>query len=50
MQLQDSMCEVIRRVKSGEDEAVREIWDRYFPKLVRLAGRRLSDHRKRMAD
>ena len=50
MTLQDSMCELIQKVKDGEKEAVRDIWDRYFPRVVWLAGRRLQGQRRQAAD
>ena len=31
----------IERVKAGDEEAARQLWDRYFPQLVQLARRRL---------
>ncbi|MFV1968110.1 MAG: ECF-type sigma factor [Pirellulaceae bacterium] len=50
MGLEDSMCEVVRRVKEGDDDAARRIWDEYFPQIVALAGRRLEGQRKQVAD
>ena len=38
VRLTDSMSEVVEKAKEGDDDAVRAIWDRYFPQVVRLAG------------
>ena len=45
-----SMSLVVRAVKLGDEEAVRHIWKRYFPELVRLAGQRLTNERNGLAD
>jgi RNA polymerase sigma factor (sigma-70 family) len=44
------MSEVVAKVKLGDDDAVRAIWDRYFPQVVRLAGQRLADQPRRAVD
>ena len=48
--LDESMSLVVRAVKLGEEEAVRQIWERYFPHLIRLAGQRLANERNGLAD
>ena len=50
MCIDDSMCEVVEKVKQGDDDGVRLIWDRYFPQVVRLAANRMSGQRRRAAD
>ena len=50
MRLEDSMCEVIAKAKEGDEDAVRTIWDRYFPQVVRLAGTRLKGQNRQAAD
>jgi RNA polymerase sigma factor (sigma-70 family) len=40
----------IRGVKAGDEAALRQLWERYFPRLVRLAGTRLGDLPRRVAD
>jgi len=47
---EDSIWDVIQKAKEGEEDAVRDIWDQYFPQVVRLAGRRLQGQRQRVAD
>jgi len=47
---EDSVCVVIQKAKVGEEDAVRDIWDRYFPRVVRLAGERLQGQRRQAAD
>jgi DNA-directed RNA polymerase specialized sigma24 family protein len=37
-------------LKAGDDEAVRLLWERYFERLVRLAGARLPRHSRRSVD
>lgn len=48
--LADSMYEILQKVKDGEDAAVQEMWNRYFPQLVSLAGKRLQGERRQVAD
>ena len=50
MSLDDSLADVIHKVKQGEIAAVQVIWDRYFPQVVRLAGSRLNGRRTAVAD
>ena len=44
------MCEVVAKAKEGDDDAVRVIWDRFFPQVVRLACQRLTDQPKQVVD
>jgi DNA-directed RNA polymerase specialized sigma24 family protein len=37
-------------VRSGEDLDISQLWDRYFQRLVRLAGSRLPGHARRTMD
>ena len=36
--------------RTGDDEAIRKLWDRYFQRLVRLASKRLPGHQRRDVD
>ena len=40
----------LEEVKQGDDEAARQLWDRFFPDLVQLARRKLSGVPRRMED
>ena len=40
----------LEKVKHGDDEAARQLWDRYFPCLVRLAQKRLAGVPRRLED
>lgn len=40
----------IRDLKRADDEAARQLWERYFAKLVRVAERKLGDASRRVAD
>ena len=48
--LDESMSLVVRAVKLGDEDAVRHIWERYFPEIVRLAGQRMTNERNGLAD
>lgn len=50
MNSDESIVEVLERLKLGEEEAVREIWDRCYPRVLSLARKRLSTSRNRIAD
>jgi ECF sigma factor len=50
VRIEDSICEVIEKAKGGDEQAVRVIWDRYFPQVVQLAGRRLKGESRQAAD
>lgn len=39
-----SITRFFQRARSGEDAAVEELWDRYFPRLLGLARRTLGRH------
>lgn len=45
-----SITELIGRLKCGDRDAVEPLWNRYFPRLVRLARKTLSGRPKRAAD
>ncbi|WP_182865801.1 ECF-type sigma factor [Rhodopirellula sp. JC639] len=40
----------LERVRDGDDEAIGELWDGYFQRLVRLAAKRLPANLKRAGD
>jgi DNA-directed RNA polymerase specialized sigma24 family protein len=40
----------LERLKSGDRDAVPQLWERYFPRLIRLARRRLEGSPRRAAD
>ncbi len=40
----------LEEVKHGDDEAARQLWERYFPYLVRLARKRLAGVPRRLED
>jgi RNA polymerase sigma factor (sigma-70 family) len=46
----DTIRLAIEKVRAGDDDGLRVIWDRYFPQVLRLAERRLAGQRKRVAD
>jgi len=46
----NSVTQWIERLKAGDDEAARALWERYFAQLVRLCERRLQDSPRRAAD
>lgn len=50
MRPEDSIRALLENVKGGVDSAVTEIWERFFPDLVKLAARRMVGHDKRMQD
>ncbi len=47
---QGSVTHWIEGVKEGDSFAARQLWERYFEKLVRLARRRLKESSRRVAD
>ncbi len=47
---QGSVTAWIARLKDGDAEAARQLWERYFTRLVRLAQRRLKRASRRVAD
>lgn len=49
MSLDSSTQSLIAKIRAHDDEAVKVIWDEYFPRLVKLAGKRLQGERARQA-
>jgi DNA-directed RNA polymerase specialized sigma24 family protein len=45
-----SVTALVERVKAGDHEAVRLLWQRYYPRLVALARKRLQAAPRRVAD
>lgn len=48
--VQHSVSLWIADLKRGDSAAARELWDRYFQQLVQVAGRRLGNAARRIAD
>jgi RNA polymerase sigma factor (sigma-70 family) len=46
----DSISIWLEEVKHGDEEAARQLWERYFPYLVRLAQKRLAGIPRRLED
>ncbi|MGC8644585.1 MAG: ECF-type sigma factor, partial [Isosphaeraceae bacterium] len=46
----DSVTHWLDGVKAGQDIEIQRLWDRYFERLVRLAGSRLPGHARRAID
>jgi len=46
----DSITIWLEEVKHGDEEAARQLWERYFPYLVRLAQKRLAGVPRRLED
>jgi len=46
----DSVTYWLDGVKAGDDGPIQRLWDRYFQRLVRLAGTRLPGHARRAID
>lgn len=46
----DSVSLIIQEVKDGDERAINNIWDRFFPVLVHQAGRKLCEKGVRIAD
>jgi DNA-directed RNA polymerase specialized sigma24 family protein len=46
----DSVTTWLSGLKAGDDDPVKRLWDRYFQRLVRLAGKRLPGHARRAID
>jgi DNA-directed RNA polymerase specialized sigma24 family protein len=46
----DSVTRWIGGVKAGQNDEIQHLWDRYFQRLVRLAGSRLPGHARRAID
>ncbi len=45
-----SVTALLDRLKNGDHEAARLLWQRYFPRLVALARQKLQGDRRRVAD
>ena len=50
MQSDDSVAQLVEKIKAGDEEASRALWNRYFPQLVRVAQQKLVGRGTRMAD
>jgi RNA polymerase sigma factor (sigma-70 family) len=46
----DSVTLWLEGLKAGVDDPIQRLWDRYFDRLVRLAGTRLPGHARRAID
>src|SRR5579863_7966516 len=46
----DSVTRWLEGIKSGDDADIQRLWDRYFERLVRLAGAKLPGHGRRAFD
>jgi DNA-directed RNA polymerase specialized sigma24 family protein len=46
----DSVTTWLSGLKAGDDVPIQRLWDRYFQRLVRLAGTRLPGHTRRTID
>lgn len=45
-----SITLLIKDLKQGDEQAAHDLWERYFPKLIRVAGRRMGNASRRIAD
>ncbi len=43
-------ADALQRVRSGDDQAIAELWNGYFQRLVRLAAKRLPENLRRTGD
>lgn len=50
MSADESVRQIIREVKTGDEDAINAIWDRCFPEMVRQAGQKLASKGVRIAD
>jgi RNA polymerase sigma factor (sigma-70 family) len=48
--LEGSVTHVFRRMRDGQEDAVRDLWERYYPRLLALTRKTLSTWPTRMAD
>jgi RNA polymerase sigma factor (sigma-70 family) len=46
----DSVNDLLERLKDGDHEAIRVLWQRYYPRLVALARKKLHGSARRVAD
>jgi DNA-directed RNA polymerase specialized sigma24 family protein len=46
----DSVSQWLDGLRAGDDADIRRLWDRYFQRLVQLAGAKLPGHARRMVD
>lgn len=46
----ERFADALRRVRTGDDDAIAELWNGYFQRLVRLAAKRLPSNLKRAGD
>src|SRR5262245_43708148 len=46
----DAVTLWLERLREGDAEAAQKVWERYFERLVRLAGSRLPNHARRDFD
>ena len=46
----DSVSRWLDGLKAGDDEAIQRLWDQYFQRLARLAGKKLPGHARRGFD
>src|SRR5262249_9043907 len=45
-----SVTRWLQRLRAGDSTAVQQLWERYFPRLVGLARKKLQDGPRRLAD
>lgn len=50
MDAENSVSRWIAGAKSGDEQAIQDLWERYFSKLVRLCRGKLGEHPRRAAD
>lgn len=50
MPSEHSVTELLDKVRGGDEAAARELWERYFADLVRIARRKMQGARRRVAD
>src|SRR5262249_5679492 len=50
MSVPGSITALVERLRGGDQEAVRLLWQRYYPRLVALARRKLQGASRRVAD
>jgi DNA-directed RNA polymerase specialized sigma24 family protein len=50
MAIGNSVSMLLDGLKAGDDKVIQRLWDRYFERLVRLAGSRLPGHARRAFD